>query len=234
MTQGADGEEVGEEEYDYEKPKPKPKRKAKAKASPKKKGRGKKGNGTEVPGSSKKKASPKKKAGKTEKKKAEKTEKKAKKKASPKKKTCEEKKKKETPKKTPRTTQTKTAEGEGSPKKRKSRDSGKATFARRYEPTKTSSKIWWKALAKSFETHIKDCVTKPSSHEYAFWTFCGEKFEELPKDQLPKDQEFETYATLWAKEYANQASKSLSELVINQCPEIWSFMDVSLFPFFLS
>lgn len=202
-TQAAEGEG---EEYHYEKPKPKRKAKAKAspkvKATPKKRGRGKKGNGKEVEGSSKKKkkASPKKKAEKKTKKSPEKkSEKVPKKKQTPKK----------TPKKTRNSTQTKKAEGEGTPKKRKACESGKATFAKRYEPTKTSSKIWWGVLAKSFEAHIKEHVSKFSKHEDLFWKYCVQKWEELPKEQQ-SSLHYATYGTLWAKEYAADVKDSTS------------------------
>lgn len=211
-TQGADGEGEGEE-YHYEQPKPKRKAKAKAtpkvKATPKKRGRGKKGNGAEV--SPKKKASPKKRPAK----KTTKSPEKASEKKAPQKKQTPKK----TPKKTRKTTETKKAEGEGTPKKRKTCESGKATFARRYQPTKGSSKIWWGVLAKTFETYIKACVKKPSKHEDPFWKYCHQKWEELPKDQQ-SSLHYATYGTLWAKEYAADVkdSKSLSKSkVMNQC-----------------
>lgn len=94
-------------------------------------------------------------------------------------------------------------------KKRKACESGKATFAKRYEPTKTSSKIWWGVLAKSFEAHIKEHVSKFSKHEDLFWKYCVQKWEELPKEQQ-SSLHYATYGTLWAKEYAADVKDSTS------------------------
>lgn len=77
---------------------------------------------------------------------------------------------KEDPQDAPNTSATKSKNRKSeasSPKKKARRASGgeKRTFARRYEPKRTASQLWWKALSTAFVEHIQNNVARPSAQE---------------------------------------------------------------------
>lgn len=77
------------------------------------------------------------------------------------------------------------------------------TFARRYQPKKSSSRLWWRALATSFREIIRDDVKHPSTLEDTFWKFATDKWNELSADEQ-NDNPLQDLANLWAKQYLNE------------------------------
>ena len=77
------------------------------------------------------------------------------------------------------------------------------TFARRYQPKKSSSRLWWRSLATAFREIIRDDVKNPSTLEDPFWKFVTQKWNELSADEQ-NDQPLEDLANLWAKQYLNE------------------------------